>query len=416
MAGIAALSVAALSIRARTITDLAAALATAIWVGIFVSSSHKYERLMPLAAISGILVLVLGTLVVFHRETPRNDFLQFYVGAGAVGAQDFYGSATAEATRESLSQHQFPMAFVRIPFYAWLLHPLTRLSYHAAYVIWQALSASSFFAAALLRHRYRLAVAVASAWSVPIAVGWVRGQDIGFILLGLTLAMFLLEAGWPGTGGVVISLCAMKWNLFLTLPLFLVRFRSARLLSGFFIGVLSILIISFAVAGAAWPGEYLRLLQKPELSPHIDGMPNLRGLLSAIPKHSYFVTASLLATVGVVILNWFVVFRTASREYAMAATCICGFLITPHVYIYDCALLTPFLVVMAFESRSLPVRYLTILVLTPVFSLLLWSRTWHALSQCAMLALLLAMAMEQRKNSAHIAAQSATSNEHRIAA
>lgn len=196
----------------------------------------------------------------------------------------------------------------------------------------------------------------------------------------------------------MISFCAMKWNLFLTLPLFLLRFRSARFLSGFFIGMLIILLISFAVAGVSWPGEYLRLLQKPELSPHVDGMPNLRGLFSGIPRHSYFVITYALATVGVVILNWFVVFRTASREYAMAATCISGLLITPHAYPYDCALLIPSLVALGFGTRSLPVRYLATLVLTPVFSLLLWSHTWHTFPQCALLALLLAMALEQRKN------------------
>jgi hypothetical protein len=275
---VAVFSAVALSLRTRAITDLAAALAIAISVGIFVSSPGKYARLVPLATIAGILTLAYVTLVEFHSGTPPNDFLQFYVGAGTLGAPDFYGTAAERATRESLSQHQFPMVFVRLPFYAWLLRPLTRLSYHTAYVIWQAASAASFFAAVLLRHRHRLVVAVASAWSIPIALAWIRGQDVGFLLLALTLAMFLLETGRPGAGGAMLSLCAVKWNLFLTLPLFLVRFRSARFLLGFFITLTIILLVSFAVAGAGWPGEYLRLLQRPELSPHVDGMPNLRGL------------------------------------------------------------------------------------------------------------------------------------------
>ena len=396
MVSIAVLSVVALSVRTRAVTDLAAALATAIWVGIFVSNPGKYERLMPLATILGILALVFGTRVVFLSGMPKNDFLQFYAGAGSLGAHDLYATAAAQATRESLSQNQFPMAFVRLPFYAWLLRPLTWLGYHTAYVIWQSLSAVSFIAAVLLRRSHRLAVAVAFAWSIPLAVTWVRGQDTGFILLALTLAMFLLETGWPGAGGFVISFCAMKWNLFLTLPIFLLRFRSPRFLSGFLIGALIILLVSFAVAGVSWPVEYLRLLQQPELSPHVEGMPNLRGLFSGIPRHFYFVITYALATIGIVILNWFVVFRTTSREYAMAATCISGLLITPHAYPYDCAILIPSLVALGFKTCSLSVRYLAILALTPVFSLLLWSRTWHALSQCALVALLLAIALEQK--------------------
>jgi hypothetical protein len=104
-----------------------------------------------------------------------------------------------------------------------------------------------------------------------------------------------------------------------------------------------------------------------------------------------------------VILNWFVVFRTANREYAMAATCISALLITPHAYLYDCVLLIPSLVALGFTSCSLRVRYLAILVLTPAFPLLLSSHTWHALSQCALLALLLAMAQEQWKNTTPVA-------------
>jgi hypothetical protein len=172
-----------------------------------------------------------------------------------------------------------------------------------------------------------MVVAVASAWSIPIALAWVRGQDIGFILLVLILAMFLLETERPGAAGAVFSLCAMKWNLFLTLPLFLYRFRSVRFLLGFLIGMMIILLVSFAAAGVSWPGEYLRLLQRSELSPHVEGMPNLRGLFSGIPRYSFFVTTCFLTSVGVVILNWFVVFRTANREYAMAATCIAGLLL-----------------------------------------------------------------------------------------
>ena len=176
--GSAVLSVVALSVHSRTITDLAAALATAIWVGIIVSSPDKYKRLMPLATILGIIALVFGTRVVFLNEIPKNDFLPFYVGARTLGAHHFYGTAAEQATQESLSQDQFPVAFVRLPFYAWLLRPLTWLSYHTAYVIWQSLSAASFFAVVFLRRRHRMAVAVAFAWSIPIAVAWVRGAKI----------------------------------------------------------------------------------------------------------------------------------------------------------------------------------------------------------------------------------------------
>ena len=123
-AAITVFSVVAVSVRTRTVTDLAAAIAIAIWVGIFVSSPRKYARMMPLATFVGILTLALLAFAEFHSGAPRNDFLPFYVGASTLGVRDFYGIAAARATRESLSQHQFPMPFIRLPFYAWLLRPL----------------------------------------------------------------------------------------------------------------------------------------------------------------------------------------------------------------------------------------------------------------------------------------------------
>jgi hypothetical protein len=229
---------------------------------------------------------------------------------------------------------------------------------------------------------------------VPIAVTLVRGQDIGFVLLLLSLAVRFMDEDWLVAGGAIFALCTIKWNLLLVLPLFLVRFRSFRLWSGFLGSVVVLTCLSFAVAGRQWPGEYFRLLQNPAWSPHVEVMPNLRGLVAG-----WFWQNRLQASLAVCVAGFdlVIVARSKSREYAMAATCAAGLLLTPHAYVYDCAVLIPFLVAVGYETSRLVVRYLAVLLLTPAFALLLWSQNWHTVSQGALVALLAAMAWDQWK-------------------
>jgi len=157
----ALLCVAALFAPSREIRDIAAALATSLWVWMLVSHPAKYSRLVPFGVLAGVLAMSFGIVVIFRGNAPKNDFLQFYVGAQNAGARNFYAMAASSATTQSLLQNQFPMPFVRLPFYAFLLRPLAGLEYRTAYAVWQALSAASFVAVALLWSGRRPCVALA---------------------------------------------------------------------------------------------------------------------------------------------------------------------------------------------------------------------------------------------------------------
>lgn len=372
-----------------------AAACIAIWVWKFVQAPSRYARFLWPGTLLGVIVFGAGTFYVLRGNVPRNDFLSFYVAARNPG-RGLYSNAALQASRESATEKQYPMPFVRIPFYALVLRPLGWMSYRSAYWVWQLLSAAAFIgSAALSMQRYRPAIA-AFAWSLPLWLAWGRGQDIAFVLLFLLGAVLLLEKDWKFIAGLVLSLCSLKWNLFLSLTIFVLRFRSKRLLYGLASGGAVITALSFAAAGSRWLFDYLKLLRDPLISPHIEGMPNLAGMFFGVLPPSRAFPLMLLIAICVLVINWMIVSSTSDLWYSMAATAVCGIVITPHSYVYDCALLVPFLVAVVHGSKSFLVRYLTVLALTPVFALILVSPRLHLVSQIVLVALPVAMLIETR--------------------
>ena len=379
-------------------------LAIVVTVGLLiwrlVDSPSKYARIAWIGTILGMVFLILGTTFFMRGEPPRNDFLPFYLAAKDMGmGHSSYFSLAAQATQESLAQNQIPMPFIRLPFYALLLRPLASLSYQHAYVVWQTISVALFvISGALATRRYR-AAPVAFAWSLPMASAFVRGQDIALILFVIVVSLYLFEKRRPLGAGIVLSLCLLKWNLFLALPIFLLTCRSRRLIWGFTIGTVVLIALSFIVAGPSWPTQYVALLRYAYITPHLANMPNLRGMLFGLLSGPAALWIVVLLSAAVLALDWIIVARAASPYYAMAATGVAGILITPHSYAYDCVLLTPFLVAVAYQSEGRWLRFLAVLLLTPVLSMLLNSSVWHEAGGLSLLLFLALMAREVVGNS-----------------
>jgi hypothetical protein len=272
-----------------------------------------------------------------------------------------------------------------------LLHPLAKMSYETSYILWQICSVLSLLATSLVWRPYRAAVALSCAWSLPVAFVLTRGQDVGLLLLLLSLAAALAHYQKPGLSGGVLAMCAIKWNIVLTLPILVWKHRSQRFRVAFLIVVLVLLALSFVVAGLDWPAEYIRLIFSPELSPHGREMPNLRGLFHGAPGFPYVVSAVALA---VLLLDWIVVKSTCTLEYKMAATVVSSILLSPHAYCYDCAILIPFLVAVAYQTSRIELRYISLLLLAPAFYALLLLPAWHFIPSAALLLFLIVLAID----------------------
>ena len=80
----------------------------------------------------------------------HNDFMQLYAGGTLAGTSELYSSGANRAMGEQLGFWMPAVQFVRLPYYALLLKPLTILPYHTAYVVFQGACLAAALAFAFL--------------------------------------------------------------------------------------------------------------------------------------------------------------------------------------------------------------------------------------------------------------------------
>jgi hypothetical protein len=211
------------------------------------------------------------------------------------------------------------------------------------------------------------------------------GQDIGILLLVLVVTLRALDAQKPLLAGLILSLCLIKFHLFLLLPLLFLGKREWRLAAGFSIGAVFLLMVSFAGV-RNWPRSYLALILDPAVSPDSGLMPNVHGMAAYLPGSG---SVEFVLTLGVIVLVWRVVSR-ARFEVGLVATLLGGLLLTRHVYLQDCAILTGSLVTLLRRPANRVAGALGLVLLLPfpyVFILLLRGSVTAALFMFLVVAL-----------------------------
>jgi hypothetical protein len=160
----------------------------------------------------------------------------------------------------------------------------------------------------------------------------------------------------------VLGLAALKFHLFLLVPLFPVAQRRWRMLAGAGTTVGMILIVCFAVAGPHWIPGYARFILQTQTNPNVRAMPNLHGLLEGLP-HSFALEAigAVLAAIAV----WWVA-RRASFSVGLSAALVGSLLTSHHAYAADALLLLPALLTLATELSGASIRALSFLLLSPL--------------------------------------------------
>ena len=142
---------------------------------------------------------------------------------------------------------------------------------------------------------------------------------------------------YPFAAGLILSLCCIKYHLFALLPLLIAGRREWRFGSGVAGGGIVLVAVSFAVAGARWPIQYLNVISSSAIAPHEETMPNLHRLLLGVPHRAVF---EVMLSLAVACLVWFII-RNSNFEYGMAAILVGGVLVSYHAYLDDCVLLIP---------------------------------------------------------------------------
>jgi hypothetical protein len=187
------------------------------------------------------------------------------------------------------------------------------------------------------------------------------GQDVTLIMLALAISLALFFGGWAFTAGCVFSLCFIKYNLFLAIPLLIVGKRLWRFGSGVVVGGVALLVVSFAASGRSWPWHYIAMLRLPSTTPRYSGLPNLHGLFS-------FLSSSFLpeavGTCVVIVAAWLVI-RGGHITRAISATLVASLLISYHSFLFDALLIVPATLLLLDRAPSISLRLVAIFLQCP---------------------------------------------------
>ncbi len=320
-----------------------------------------------LIAIAALVCLAfVAVLLAPHIERAlrgANDFAPLYSGPHLLASGELYNQQRLAEVSQRLTGMSSPdQGYIRLPFDAVLLWPLSRLPYRTAYLLWELASlAAVVLFIALWRLPDARSAVLFCCLSVPVFTAFLNGQDTTFLLLLVAAAAVLLERSRPTAAGLVWSLCALKFHLFLLTPVFIVARKQWRFAGGLAAGAAALLAMSFAAAGWRWPLEYMDAVRNPAFSPALDYTPTLHGALSSVPGGVFL---ELAAAASVVAAVWLVC-RRGDLRLALAATLAGGLLIGVHAYLPDLSLLLPAGLAAIAQARTRLARWTAFALLSP---------------------------------------------------
>ena len=310
----------------------------------------------PQTNVIGALLIGLGILYVMPHGvmvSGRNDFVHFYIGGLLYGTPDIHSAEVNQQKQIELTGVVMSNSyFIRPTFYGFLLKPFSWLPYYPAYLVFQGISLLCllfFLWAFAPAHNGLVTLAVMSP---PLIANFVLGQDVTLLLGVLTITILLARKHADFAAGLALSLCAIKFHLFLLLPAAVLFQRRWKIFGGGATGGLVVFMIGLGSGGLVVYKELFDLLRNPVNHPLPAIMPNLRGFVYAIAGENtpLLVTLALVTAAAVCFLAW----RAESFEIAFAYCLIGGVLVNFHSYMQDCLLLLFAMALLTdrYESKS----------------------------------------------------------------
>jgi Glycosyltransferase family 87 len=342
------------------------------------------------------LVLVLGLMWVQRDRvlTGRNDFIQLWVSANLVGSPQLYDfDVNRQMQIKTIGVTMENVTPSRPPFYAILLKPFGWLPYNAAFPLFQLLSIACLIGFVWLNRARSPELGIFCCFSMPVIANLANGQDLGILIFLVALALIRFEKHDDFIGGLILSLCAIKFHLFLLVPIVPLLHRRWRILAGGATGGALLLLASTIVQGPGWFRAYLDVLRNPILSPGSDIMPNLHGAFATLgPSKPLELAACAVVALMVAYLAW----RETDFEIAFAYALLGGLLVSFHAYLQDAMILLPVLVTVLAKVAAMPVRHMMVIAaLPPLHLMLLGGSPYSVACPLAMLAILVVALLPQ---------------------
>jgi hypothetical protein len=347
-------------------------------------------------ALAVCLAVALGWLAAYALKFEdrlligANDFLQLYSGAKLARTPQLYDAEASWQIQRQVVGFRLPSVVpTRPPSYYYLLQPFAWLHYRTAY--WLFLSAN-FLGLSWFCWRFfagRLDYALLVACFPPLYVAILGGNDLGLVLALLGASILLLEKGRDTAAGLLLSLCAIKFHLFLLLPTVFWILGRRRVLGGGALGGALLVFLSYIAQGFGWPARYLTLLRKPVIHPLVQTMPNLHGLFVALLPTAPLVAILAASILVAAVLLWIVWMNRSDWRTSLAYALLGGLLLSWHSYIQDAVLLLPVLALLLQGRFSAVVKISLSLAFVPfTFWMLTAGPPWSAVPALVLLAAL----------------------------
>lgn len=354
------------------------------------------KTLAALCWLGSLLGVLLMSWLAISRAQPQmqghNDFLALYSAPHLIGGDLYDGAALLRKEVELTGLYSESLGFIRPPFVAALMWPLSRLPYGTAVRVWQAVSLAALAAFVLTwSPTGRPFTALAVSMSIPALLAWLNGQDTPFVLLAAATAVRLHLAGKPWLAGLVFSLCAAKGHLFLLTPVWILARKDWDFLRGLLTGGLALGALSTLAAGWTWPLEMWRAVQNPAFSPNPHLMTNLHGAFLDF-RGGWAIEAALSLSVAAAV--W-ILARHSAFLPSFAGLLLGGVLLARHSYSADLLIVLPGCLAAIVFSKTAALRLTSMALLAPPLALAIQlGRPYSLVYTLALWALLVGWAFE----------------------
>jgi hypothetical protein len=322
-----------------------------------------------LAAFIGLLVTV-GAALEFPRDRilrGQNDFLSLYCGARLSGTGQLRSVEAHRNIAEPEAGIWMPsVLFTRPDYYAILLRPLGWLPFRNAYWLFQILSLIALVAFFWLFRR------VENLWmlalcSIPLVTLFANGQDVTLLMLAFSGAVLLDRKGNQFVAGLLLSLCTVKFHLFVFVPLALIAYRKWKMIGGACVGAAAGVLAATVVEGPGWISRYVNFLSRPELHP----MPMPLNFHAVAEMFGWGRTGEWMLGGAVALCLLWLAWRRIPFGTLISMCLLGGLLVSRHLGLHDyalvlaCCALSEGLVRQGFFWLATPTVYLAMLLPEP---------------------------------------------------
>lgn len=309
---------------------------------IWVRERHKVSKARQHWSWLGLAVVTVALALDIWRWPDRIgiDF-HTYFAAATVGLQQgwphIYDQALVAAVQAQLAPSERSQPFLSPPTVAWLVAPLTLLSYWVAYGVWAVFTFVSLGVALVWSgastgiSRWIAVIAALAPWWVLSAVR--LGQVVPLVAAGVLVAWRLLREDKEVAAGLALSLIFLKPNTAILVPLALLAAGRVRAFSAWLaVGMVLTLVAALTLGGhgmSTYVNELLSPLPSSAATLTLSGAVGATGIVASVIR---------VLVVGIVLVTAFKVRTTTG--IVISAGIVGTLTIAPYLYTSDLCLLS----------------------------------------------------------------------------